>query len=135
VRGDPSTPTTVRIAGVIVGLQGLVGVVVAVMLLVQPGVLSVTDRLGEAGFFALMAAAVTGFGIALVLGKRGARSPAVLVELLLIGIAAYATVPSKQPLYGIPVAVLCVFVLYLLLNPGARDWVTDRDTSDHHDPD
>jgi hypothetical protein len=125
----------VRIAGVIVGLQGLVGVVVAVLLLVQPGVLRTTDRLGEAGFFAAMAAAVIGFGVALVLGKRGARSPAVLVELLLIGISAYATVPSNQPFYGIPVAVLCVFVLYLLLNPGARDWVMDQNTSDQKDPD
>jgi hypothetical protein len=125
----------VRIAGVIVGLQGLAGVVVAVLLLVQPGVLSVRDRLGEAGFFALMAAAVIGLGIALVLGKRGARSPAVLVELLLIGISAYATVPSNQPIYGIPVAVLCVFVLYLLLNPGVREWVMDHDASNRQDLD
>lgn len=127
MRLDPSTPATVRIAGVIVGLQGLAGIVVAVLLLVGPGVLRLSDRLGEAGFFALMAAAVMGFGIALVLGKRGARSPAVLVELLLIGIAGYATVPSSRPEYGIPVAVLCLAVLYLLLNTRGREWAMDQE--------
>jgi hypothetical protein len=127
VRLDPSTPTTVRVAGVLLGLQGLGGIVFAVVLLVQPGVLTVRDRLGEAGFFALMAAGVIGFGVALVLGKRGARSPAVVIELLLVGIAGYATVPSSRPEYGIPVAVVCLVVLYLLLNPRARAWYLDVD--------
>ena len=127
MRLDPSTPTTVRVGGALVGLQGLGGLVFAVVLLVQPGVLTASDRLGESGFFALIAAAVIGFGTALVFGKRGARSPAVLIELLLLGIAGYATVPSKRPEYGIPVAVLCVLVLYLLLNTRGREWVMDQD--------
>ena len=73
-----------------------------------------------------MAAAVIGCGIALVLGKRGARSPAMVIEILLLGIAWYATGPSGRPEYGIPVAALCVLVLYLLLNPRARAWAMDR---------
>lgn len=124
--GDPSTPTTVRAAGAIVGLQGLGGLVFAVVLLVQPGVLRASDRYGEAGFFALLACAVLGFGLALVYGKRGARSPVVVIQLLLLGIAGYATVPSSRPEYGIPVAVVGIVVLYLLLNPRARDWVMDQ---------
>jgi hypothetical protein len=126
VRGDPSTPTTVRAAGAIVGLQGLGGLVFAVVLLVQPGVLRPSDRYGEAGFFAFLAFAVIGFGAALVLGKRGARSPVVVMQLLLLGIAGYATAPSSRPEYGIPVAVVCLVVLYLLLNPRAREWVMDQ---------
>jgi hypothetical protein len=126
VRLDPATPTTVRVGGILVGLQGLAGIVFAVVVLVQPGLLATRDRLGEAGFFALMAAAVIGFGVALVFGKRGARSPAVLIELLLLGIAGYATVPSSRPEYGIPVAVLCLLVLYLLLNTRGREWAMDR---------
>jgi hypothetical protein len=134
VRLDPSTPRTVRAAGALLGLQGLAGLVFAVVLLVQPGVLTVRDRLGEAGFFALIAAAVIGFGVALVLGRRGARSPAVVIELLLIGIAGYATVPSSRPEYGIPVALVCLAVLYLLLNSQARTWYMDLLESDQ-DPD
>jgi hypothetical protein len=130
VRLDPGTPTTVRAAGVLVGLQGLAGIVFAVVLAVKPGVLTTADRLGQAGFFALMAAAVVGFGVALVFGKRGARSPAVVIELLLLGIAGYATVPSSRPEYGIPVAVLCLAVLYLLLNPQGREWVMDQQDPD-----
>jgi hypothetical protein len=126
VRGDPSTPTTVRAAGGIVGLEGLGGLAFAVALLVQPGVLRASDRYGEAAFFAVLAAAVVGFGIALVLGKRGARSPVVVIQLLLLAIAGYATVPSSRPEYGVPVAVVCLVVLYLLLNTRARDWVMDR---------
>ena len=130
MRVDSNTPATVRAAGVIVGLQGLGGLAFAVAVLVQPGVLRASDRYGEAAFFALLAAAVGGFGIALVLGKRGARSPVVVIQLLLLGIAGYATVPSSRPEYGIPVAVVCVVVLYLLLNSRARDWVMDRDEKD-----
>ncbi|MFL6124972.1 hypothetical protein [Actinophytocola sp.] len=128
--GDPSAPTTVRVAGGIVGLEGLGGLAFAVALLVQPGVLRPSDRYGEAAFFAILAAAVIGFGIALVLGKRGARSPVVVIQLLLLAVAGYATVPSGRPEYGIPVAVACLAVLYLLLNPRARDWVMDRTGSD-----
>ena len=123
-----------RVAGGIVGLEGLGGLVFAVVLLVQPGVLRPSDRYGEAGFFALLAVAVIGFGVALVLGKRGARSPVVVIQLLLLAVAGYATVPSSRPEYGIPVAVVCLAVLYLLLNPRARDWVMDRAGSDQ-DPD
>jgi hypothetical protein len=101
---------------------------------VAPGELTTRDRLGEAGFFALMAAAVVGFGVALVLGKRGARSPAVVIELILIGIAGYVTVPSGQVLYGVPIAIVCVATLYLLLNTRAREWVMDARTA-NQDPD
>jgi len=117
----------------LVGLQGLAGLVFAVAVLVQPGVLTTSDRLGEAGFFAVMAAAVIGFGAALVFGKRGARSPAVLIELLLLGIAGYATGPSSRPEYGIPVAVLCLVVLYLLLNTRGREWAMAHGSDE--DPD
>jgi hypothetical protein len=134
VQLDPTTPRTVRIAGVLVCLQGLIGVVFAVVLIIQPGVLSLADRAGEAGFFLLMAAAVIGFGVALVLGKRGARSPAIVVELLLTGIAGYVTVPSRQAGWGILIAAFCIYTLYLLLNANVRDWAMDREPSDK-DPD
>jgi hypothetical protein len=134
VQLDPDTPKAARGAGVIVGLQGLVGVVFAVVLLVAPGSLTTQDRLGEAGFFLVMAAIVVGLGVALVFGKRGARSPAVVVELILIGIAGYVTLPSGQYAYGIPIAIVCVYTLYLLLSAGVREWVMDRESSDQ-DPD
>jgi hypothetical protein len=129
VQLDPGTPKTVRLGGLFVGLQGLAGIVFAVVLLVAPGALTTRDRLGEAGFFALIAAAIIGFGVALVLGKRGARGPSVVIELILVGIAGYVTVPSGQAAYGVPIAIVCVLTLYLLLNAAAREWFMDRETA------
>ena len=56
------------------------------------------------------------------LGKHWARSPAVVMELLLLGVAWYATGPSGRPEYGVPVGVLCVVVLYLLFTATSREW-------------
>jgi hypothetical protein len=134
VQLDPDTPRSVRLAGGIVGLQGLVGVVFAVVLLVSPGALSTRDRLGESGFFLLIAAVVIAMGVALVFGKRGARSPAVVTELILVGIAGYVTIPSGQAAFGVPIAIVCVYALYLLLNADARNWVMDTQASEQ-DPD
>lgn len=131
---DPDTPRSVRLAGGIVGLQGLAGVVFAIVLLASPGSLTMRDRLGEAGFFLVIAAVVIGLGVALVLGKRGARSPAVVTELILVGIAGYVTVPSGQAAFGVPIAIVCVYALYLLLNADVRNWVMDARTADK-DPD
>jgi hypothetical protein len=134
VQLDPDTPRSVRLAGGIVGLQGLAGVVFAVIVLVSPGSLTTRDRLGESAFFLLIAAVVVALGVALVLGKRGARSPAVVTELILVGIAGYVTVPSGQAAYGVPIAIVCVYALYLLLNADARNWIMDARSVDK-DPD
>jgi hypothetical protein len=134
VQLDPETPRNIRLAGGLVAAQGLVGVVFAVVVLAAPGSLTMRDRFGEAGFFLLLALTVVALGVALVLGKRGARSPSVVVELILVGIAGYATVPSGQILWGLLIAVVCLYTLFLLLNSHARDWVMDRQTSDK-DPD
>lgn len=118
-------PRTVIGAGVLVGLQGLVGVVFAVIVLVRafggastPG----NNLYGQAGYFAVLGGAVLGVGIALVLGKQGARSPAVVVEILLFGVALYAIGPSGQPQFGVPVAALSVLVVYLLFTARSREW-------------
>lgn len=118
-------PATVRGAGVLVGLQGLVGVGFAVALLVRAfgGASSEGNNVyGEAGYFAVIGIAVVAVGVSLVLGKHWARSPAVVVELLLLGVAWYAFGPSKRPEIGVPVGLLCVIVLYLLFTVRSREW-------------
>ncbi|MCA1655041.1 MAG: hypothetical protein LC635_00910 [Pseudonocardiaceae bacterium] len=134
---ESDAPTTVRGAGVLVGLQGLVGIVFGVALLVRAlsGATSIGNLYGEAAYFAVIGAAVTGCGVALVLGKRGARGPTTVVEILLLGVAWYATGPSGRPEYGIPVAAVCVVVLYLLYNARAREWAVDLPNPDETDTD
>jgi hypothetical protein len=125
VRIDSAAPPTIRGAGILVGLQGLAGVAFAVALLVRGiGGESATggNIFGEAGYFVVIGGAVVAVGVALFLGKHWARSPAVVVELLLLGVAWYAAGPSGRPEYGVPVGVLCVVVMYLLFTAKSREW-------------
>lgn len=118
-------PPTVRGAGILVGLQGLAGLAFAVALLVRaiggastPG----NNVYGEAGYFAVLGGAVAAVGVALIFGKHWARGPAVVVELLLLGVAWYAIGPSERPEFGVPVGVLSIVVLYLLFTARSREW-------------
>ena len=126
-------PPTIRGAGILVGLQGLTGVGFAVALLVSGfGGDSATGNniFGEAAYFAVLGGAVVAVGVALFLGKHWARGPAVVVELLLLGVAWYATGPSGRPAIGVPVGVLCVVVLYLLFTARSREWSLGLDDSE-----
>lgn len=117
-------PSSVRIAAAVVGLQGLSGLVFAVALLVRAldGVERAGDVLGEAGYFAVLGGGVFAVGVALLLGRRWARTPALVVQLLLIGVAWYAAVPSGRPEYGVPVGLCCAAVGATLLTARARAW-------------
>lgn len=121
---EAPTPRPVYAAGVLVALQGLAGVAFALALLISvvagnshPG-----NVLGEAGYFALVTAGVLTVGIGLLRGRRWARSPAVVVQLLLLGVAWYLLGPSGQPLAGVLLGVLCLAVLVLLFTGRSRAW-------------
>ncbi|MPZ79106.1 MAG: hypothetical protein GEV28_01350 [Actinophytocola sp.] len=118
-------PPTIRGAGLLVGLQGLTGIGFAIALLVRAlggGSTEGNNVFGEAGYFTVLGGGVVAVGVALVLGKHWARSPSVVVELLLLGVAWYAAGPSGRPGIGVPVGVLCVVVLYLLFTARSREW-------------
>ncbi|HEY7594522.1 MAG TPA: hypothetical protein VH969_15335 [Actinophytocola sp.] len=128
-----AAPPTIRGAAILVGLQGLAGVAFAVALLVRAigGASTAGNNIyGEAGYFAVLGGAVVGVGVALFLGKHWARSPAVVVELLLLGVAWYAAGPSGRPEIGVPVGVLCAVVLYLLFASKSREWSMGLDEKD-----
>jgi hypothetical protein len=133
VRLASDAPPAVRGAGILVGLQGLAGVAFAVALLVRAfggGSTAGNNLFGQAGYFVVLGGGVVVVGAALLLGRHWARSPAVVVELLLLGVAWYAAGPSGRPEIGAPVGVLCVVVLYLLFTARSREWslgLHDRD--------
>lgn len=124
------TPRSVRAAGVLTSLQGAVGLAFTVALLVrstsadlgQVGTLERGETFGEAGYYALLGAAVLAVGIGLWLGKHWARTPAFLMQLLLLGAAWYAIGPSGQLLVGLLIAVPAVAVVWLLFNREGRAW-------------
>lgn len=125
-----TAPKSVLAAGVLVGLQGLAGIGVAISLLVRamtsgekvPGV----DVYAEAGFFAVFAAAVIAVGAGLVLGRRWSRTPAAVLQVLLLCMAWYLVSSSTLVEYGIGGIVLCAVILVLLFTRKGRAWaVTD----------
>ncbi len=122
---DPSpVPRTVRAAGVMVALQGIAGGGVCVALVVGAfaGATDVVTTLGTALWFVVIAAAMIGTGVGLWRGRHGARSPAVVAQLVLLGVAWYAAGPSLQPEYGGPGAVYCIMVLVQLFSAPTARW-------------
>jgi hypothetical protein len=131
VAEDSAVPRPVRAAGVLVGLQGVAGVVVAVGLLVTAvqGSAGLTLTLATAGWFAGSGVALLALGVNLTRGGHGARTPVIVAQILLLGVAWYAAGPSSQPGYGVPAAVFCVTVLGLLFCPPAVRWATGQDSA------
>jgi predicted signal transduction protein with EAL and GGDEF domain len=128
VRIDTDAPWPVRVAAVVVCLQGLAVLAAAVVLLVLAlgGDAQLGNVYAEAGFFVLMALAVLACGVALLLGRQAARTPAVVIQVLLLGVAWYAIGPSGRPEYGAPVAAVSVAVLVLLFTAQGRAWADDE---------
>jgi hypothetical protein len=125
-----AAPPSVRGAGLVVGLQGLAGVGFAVAVLVRAiggGSTPGNNLYGEAGYFAVLGGGVLACGLGLLLGKAWARTPSVVVEIILIGVAWYAIGPSGRPELGLPVAALAVLVIVLLFTARSRAWSLGED--------
>src|SRR5437667_10204031 len=132
-----AAPPTVRGAGLVVSLQGLAGIGFAVAVLVRAiggGSTPGSNLFGEAGYFAVLGAGVLSCGIGLLLGKTWARTPSVVVEIILVGVAWYALGPSGRPELGVPVAVLSVLVIVLLFTGRSRSWSLGQDDERPIDP-
>lgn len=124
-------PRAVRAAGVLVAVQGLAALAFAVAILVeaigQPA--DGGNLYGEAGFFAVVAIGVLAVAVGLVLGQRWTRTPAALVQILLIAVAWYA-IHSQFGALAIATIVVCVVTVVLLFTAPSRAWaVTDPDRS------
>jgi hypothetical protein len=120
-----AAPITVRIAGALVGVQGLAGLVFAVALLVRAvgvGSKAGSPLYGEAAYFVVIAAAVVAVAIGLVTGRRWARTPAVVIQILMLGVAWYTIGSSGQPVAGTGVGVLSAAVVVLVFTAKGRAW-------------
>jgi peptidoglycan/LPS O-acetylase OafA/YrhL len=122
----------VRCAGVLVAIEGLAGLVAAVVYVVsglwgadQPGL----NFFGTAAWFAIIGGGVLAAGWALWTGRRWGRGLAVFAQLLLLPVTWYAAVGSHQWLYGIPVAAVALITLVLLFSPSALQWLGAQDSA------
>ena len=122
-------PSVVRVAGLLVAVQGVAALVVAAALVVR-GIAGADQRvvngLGTALWFVLVGGVVLAAGRALVIGKRWGRGLGVFTQLLLAPVAWYLAVGSHRPAFGIPLGVLAAAVLVLLFSPAAVRWAAGR---------
>jgi peptidoglycan/LPS O-acetylase OafA/YrhL len=127
---NPRAPSTVRVAGCIVVVQGVAALVVAGVLVVRwiaGADQRVVSGLGTAVWFVLVGGVVVAAGRALMLGKRWARGLAVVTQLLLLPVAWYLAVGSHQPAFGVPAGVVALTALILLCSPAAVRWAAGGD--------
>ncbi|MEV6770416.1 hypothetical protein AB0N05_17525 [Nocardia sp. NPDC051030] len=126
-------PDTIAGAGALVALEGVVGVVVGIVLIVRAvggADQHVVNGYGTAAYVIILAGAVLAAGIALLRGKRWGRAIAVLANLLLLPPAWYMFT-SGQAKYGIPLALVGLVTLGLLFAPASSRWLAaGYDTSD-----
>jgi hypothetical protein len=127
------SPATVRQAGVVVALEGVVLVVVAAILVARAiggAHEKAISGYGTAVWYVVMGAAVFAAGWALWTGRRWGRGLAVFAQLLLLPIAWYIAVGSQQWAYGVPVALVAAGVLALLFSPSALQWASASTAQD-----
>jgi hypothetical protein len=109
---------------VIVAVQGLLGLGFAVLLALRAADadLPVGFVLGESAYFAVIGVALAAVGVGLVFGRRWARTPAIVTQLLLLPVVYSLIGPSQQLVLGI-VAGAVVFVAFMLLiSERSREW-------------
>ena len=128
-RQRTGAPWQVRVAGVVVGAQGLLGVGFAVALAIRASSSSspVSAVLGEAGYFLLVGAALLVVGIGLITGRRWARTPAIVTQLLLLPVVYSLIGPSRQLLLGIVAGMYVAATFLLLISEAARNWSMGND--------
>lgn len=123
-----SSPTTVRAAAGLVGLEGAAGVAAAAVFLIR-GLAGADQQIvngfGNAAWFAVIGAALLTAAWALWTGRRWGRGIAVFAQLLLLPVTWYVGVGSHRWFYGIPVAVVALAALVLLFAPATLRWLVD----------
>ena len=121
----PDTPPPqIRVAGLLVGLQGVAAVALAIMVGIQESTLPIGSVLGEVGYFAVIGIALAFIGAALATGRRGARTPAIVTQLLLLPVVYSLIGPSRQLLLGIAAGIYVVVTFLLLISERSREWST-----------
>ena len=113
-----------RAAGALVGLEALAAAAFTAVLAVRSGTaeLGVGAVLAEAGFFLLVAVALGAVSVGLWTGRRWARTPAIVTQLLLLPVVYSLLGPSHQLLIGLVAGAVVVAAFLLLISERSRAW-------------
>ncbi len=131
---DPSvTPTQIKVAGAVTTVEGLIGVVVAAILVIR-GLAgheeTAISGYGTAAWFAIIGGGVLAGGVALWTGRRWGRSIAMIAQILLLPVAYYL-LTSGLAVFSVPLALAALGVLVMLFSPAAMRWLADDPGPDH----
>lgn len=134
---EPGAPPQIRLAGIFVGLEALAALVFACMLVAAAAGAGsespVGSVLGEAGYFAIVGAALGAVAVGLVTSRRWARTPAIVVQLLLLPVVYSLVGPSHQLLLGVVCGIVVAATFLLLISEAAREWSMDLRPADPAD--
>lgn len=125
-------PRQVRLAGVLVGLQGLLAVAIAAVLAWRAASAAgpLGDVIGESAYFLVIGAALLAVGVGLWTGRRWARTPAIVTQLLLLPVVYSLIGPSRQLVLGIVGGAFVVTTFLLLISERSREWAMGLDLPD-----
>lgn len=109
-------------AGVLVGLQAVVGLVVAGVLVARSvsSELGVGPVLAEAGMFAVIGLTLGAVAVGLWTGRPLARTPAIVAQLLLLPVVYYMI--GSQLLLGLAAGAVVFAAFMLLISEPSRAW-------------
>lgn len=121
-----------RVAGALVGLQALAAAVFTAVVAVRAGRadLGTTAALGEAGFFLLVTVALGAVAGGLLTGRRWARTPAIVTQLLLLPVVYSLIGPSRQLVLGLVTGAVVFAAFMLLISERSRLWSMGEDPGD-----
>ena len=121
-----------RAAGALVGLQALGATAFTVVLALRAAEadLGTAAALGEAGFFLIVAVAVGAVAWGLLTGRRGARTPAIVTQLLLLPVVYSLIGPSQQLVLGLVAGVVVAAAFMLLISERSRAWSMGEESLD-----
>jgi hypothetical protein len=121
---DERPPGQVRVASALVAVQGLATLGFAGYLAARAraAAIGVPAVLGEAGLFLLIGLALLAVARGLWRGTAWPRTPAIVVQILLLPLAYSLLLPSGQPVPGGVVAALVLSILGLLMCRPAKSW-------------
>ncbi|SNR31746.1 hypothetical protein SAMN06265360_10222 [Haloechinothrix alba] len=132
-------PLQVRLAGLLVALPGLFGMGFSLVLLLSAVFGSATTQggnsvYGEAAYYAVLGGGTLACGIGLLLGQLWARSPSLVVAVILAGAGWYMLGPSSRPELGLPLLALTIGVVVLLFRQPSKAWALGQEGADLDGP-
>jgi hypothetical protein len=132
VTREDRPPPQVRVAGALVGVEALGALAFTGALVVRAGstAFGAGAVLGEAAFFLVAALALGAVAGGLLTGRRLARTPAIVTQLLLLPVVYSLLGPSRQVVIGLATGVLVFAAFMLLISERSRVWSMGLDLPD-----